>query len=202
MDDLLALLDNLGISRACLVGHSMGGNLHQELVFRHPERVEALVMVDCTWNFQKLSWLENLTLKSAGPIFKLYPYGALLDAAVNGTANSQEDRRALRESMQRLSKDEYVQILMATMVCLHYEPNYSIRKPLLLILGDQDATGNIRRAMPAWANHEAGCQLVILPDAKHAANLDQPELFHKHLLAFLSSSIGESQISPNKGGQE
>jgi pimeloyl-ACP methyl ester carboxylesterase len=29
--------------------------------------------------------------------------------------------------------------------------------------------------------------LVVIPNAKHAANLDQPELFHKTLLDFLSS---------------
>jgi pimeloyl-ACP methyl ester carboxylesterase len=197
---LLALLDSLAVPQATFVGHSMGGNLHQELVFRHPERVRALVMLDCTWNFQKLSALDGLMLKAAGPLFRLYPYNSLLDAAAKGTATSAENQRALRESMQRLSKDEFVQIMMATTQCLHYEPGYSIARPLLLMLGDQDATGNIRKAMPIWAEHEPAAQLVIIRNAKHAPNLDRPDVFHTHLLAFLNSQAGDSQSTLNKGG--
>jgi pimeloyl-ACP methyl ester carboxylesterase len=46
--DLLALLDHLGYERAALVGHSMGGYISQELAFLQPERVTALVTIDCT----------------------------------------------------------------------------------------------------------------------------------------------------------
>jgi len=200
VDDLLALLDSLAVAQACFVGDSMGGNLHQELVFRYPERVKALVMLDCTWNFQRLSRLDGLVLKTSGPLFRLYPYNALLDAAAKGTATSAENQRALRESMQRLSKDEFVQIMMATTACLHYEPDYYIKRPLLLMLGDQDATGNIRKVMPMWAEHEPSAQLVVIREAKHAPNLDQPDVFHTHLLAFLESQTGGSQATPNEGG--
>jgi pimeloyl-ACP methyl ester carboxylesterase len=34
-EDLLAILDSLQVEQAIFVGHSMGGNLHQELVFHH-----------------------------------------------------------------------------------------------------------------------------------------------------------------------
>jgi pimeloyl-ACP methyl ester carboxylesterase len=157
-------------------------------------------VLDCTWNFQKLSRMDGLVLRAAGPIFRLYPYAALLDASIKATATSAEDQRALRESMGHLSKDEFVQIMMATTACLHYEPEYSIRKPLLLLLGDQDATGNIRKAMPLWAEHEPSSELIIIRDAKHAPNLDQPAVFHKHLLAFLISQTGESQAIAHQGG--
>lgn len=198
--DLLALLDGLAVPQACFVGHSMGGNLHQELVFRHPQRVQAMVMLDCTWNFQRLSRLDGLILRAAGPLFRLYPYRALLDAAAKGTATSAENQRALRDSMQRLSKAEFVQIMMATTDCLHYEPGYSIAKPILLMLGDQDNTGNIRKVMPIWAQREPFAELVIVRGAKHAPNLDQPDVFHRHLLAFLGSQTGKNQATSHKGG--
>ncbi len=88
--------------------------------------------------------------------------------------------------MQRLRKEEYVSILMQTALCLHYEPEFKIGKPLLLLVGDQDKTGNIRKAMPLWAQHD-GVELVVIPNARHAANLDQPELFYKYLMDFLQS---------------
>jgi pimeloyl-ACP methyl ester carboxylesterase len=43
---VLALLDNLGIERAHLVGHSYGGAISLWLADRHPERLRSLVLVD------------------------------------------------------------------------------------------------------------------------------------------------------------
>ena len=185
-DDLLALLDTLQASQAVFVGHSMGGNLHQELFFHHPERVKAMAFLDCTWNFQQLSSSDKFWLSLAAPIFKLYSFKTLINQSLAVTAASEDSRELLRKSMQILSKDEYIHILMQTSHCLHYEPDFKIDKPMLMIVGDQDKTGNIRKVMPLWADHD-GAALVVIPHARHAANLDQPELFHKHLLEFLRS---------------
>jgi 3-oxoadipate enol-lactonase len=185
VEDLLALLDRIHAEQACFVGHSMGGNLHQELVFHHPARVKAMVFLDCTWNFQRLSALEAFSLRIAGPIFRIYPYKMLVDQSLAVTATSKASQEFLRSAVESLSKDEFVHILMATAACLHYEPDYAINKPLLLMVGDQDATGKIRKVMPVWARREPDCRLVVIPNAKHAANLDNPAFFHKVLLDFL-----------------
>ena len=189
--DLLALLDHLQVEQAVFVGHSMGGNLHQELVFQHPERVQAMAFLGCTWNFQKLTALEAFTGSIAGPIFKIYPHKLLIDQSLAATATSQASQELLRPAMESLSKAEFAQILLATLACLHYEPGYAINKPLLLMVGDQDATGNIRKIMPVWAQHEPDCRFVVIPQARHAANLDDPALFHSTLLDFLTSRCQE-----------
>lgn len=44
-DDTAGLLDALGIERAHVLGWSMGGNVAQELVFRHPEKVASLILM-------------------------------------------------------------------------------------------------------------------------------------------------------------
>jgi 3-oxoadipate enol-lactonase len=182
--DLLALLDQLKVREAILVGHSMGGNLHQEFAYHHPERVKALVMLDCTWNFMQLSKSDQFWLKAADPIFKLYPYKTLIDQSVAASAISKDAQELMRKAMQQLSKEEFVHVLMNSTQCLRYDPDYKITKPLLLMMADKEATGNIKKAMPLWARHE-GVDLVIIQNAKHAANLDQPEIFHKYLLEFL-----------------
>lgn len=183
--DLLSILDRLQIDQATFVGHSMGGNLHQELVFQHPERVKAMAFLDCTWNFQKLSALEAFSLGIAAPIFKIYPYKMLVNQSLAVTATSRASQEFLRPAMEILSKSEFVQILMETSSCLHYEPGYKINKPLQLMVGDGDTTGNIRKVMPIWAEQEPDCNFVVIPNAKHAANLDNPDFFHKVLLDFL-----------------
>ena len=184
--DLLALLDRLAVQKVIFVGHSMGGNLHQEIAFHHPERVAKLAMLDCTWNFMQLSASDRFWLKFADPIFKLYPYKTLIDQSVAVSATSKESQDLLRKAMQQMRKEEYVHVLMDATLCLRYDPEYKVTQPLLLMMGDKEATGNIRKAMPLWAKHD-GVDLVIIPNARHCANLDQPELFHKHLLDFLPS---------------
>ena len=184
--DLLAILDRLRASQVIFVGHSMGGNLHQELVFHHPERVLAMAFLDCTWNFQKLSGLDKLLLASAGPIYKLYSYSLLLDRSLRMTAISKASQDLLRPAMQSLSKNEFAEIMVATAACLHYEPDYQINKPLLLMVGDEDATGNIRKVMPVWARHEPQCRFEVIPNASHSPNLDNPAYFHQVLLEFLA----------------
>lgn len=45
-DALAGLLDTLGVARAGVVGHSLGGAVAQALAVRHPQRVDALRLVD------------------------------------------------------------------------------------------------------------------------------------------------------------
>lgn len=55
VDDLEALLDELGVERTALVAQSMGGRSALGFAVRRPERVTALVMAD-TWGF--FDWPE------------------------------------------------------------------------------------------------------------------------------------------------
>ena len=47
-DDILTILDGLGVDSAHLVGQSMGGALAQEVALDHPERVRSLTLVSTT----------------------------------------------------------------------------------------------------------------------------------------------------------
>jgi 3-oxoadipate enol-lactonase len=187
VDDLLAVLDAVGARQAAFVGHSLGGNVHQELVFRHPDRVAAMACVDSAWNFQRLTWLEALTIRAARPIFKLYPHKLLVAQALSAASESKTGQDLLRPAMTSLTKDEFVDISVAMTECLHHEPGYAVNKPLLLILGDKDATGNIRKTMPMWARIEPDCKLVVVPGVTHSPNLDAPQVFHEELMSFLEA---------------
>lgn len=187
VDDLIAILEQMQVQQAVFVGHSMGGNLHQELVFQHPDRVKAMVFLDCTWNFLKPSALESLSLSVAEPISRSAPFQTLKNQSPASTADSKASQDLFRPAMENLIKSESTQTLKAGADRLPDEPGYTINKPLLLMVGDKDSTGNIRKIMPVWAKQEPDCQFIVIPNAMHAANLDNPDFFHKALIDFLKN---------------
>jgi 3-oxoadipate enol-lactonase len=183
--DELALIDAVGERRAVLVGQSMGGNLAQEFVFRHPERVTALVLIDCTDDFQKLSALDKMSLASAGPIFVMYPFATLKRQSADASADTPAARAAIAAMMDRVAdKRSYVEILMRTTDVLHYEPDFRLPVPTLMVLGEHDRLGNIAKAMPAMARRE-GVQLHVVPGAGHASNMDRPGEVNAVVAGFL-----------------
>jgi 3-oxoadipate enol-lactonase len=185
VQDELALLDLVGESKAVLVGQSMGGNLAQEIVFRDSERVGALVLIDCTDNFQKLSAGEKMSLASAGPIFSLYPFKTLKRQSADASADTPRARGLIAAMMDRVAdKKSYVEILMRTTDVLHYEPDFRVPCPLLMLLGEHDRLGNIAKAMPVMAQRE-GVSLEIMRGAGHVSNMDQPDEVNATILSFL-----------------
>ena len=184
-DDLVALLDQLGEAQTLLVGHSMGGNIVQEVIFRSPARVRAAVLLGCANNMGKLTALERLQLRASGPLFALYPWGALRRQSADVSADRPEVRKYLYEVFGQMTKNDFVTALLALLRNLHEEPDYRIPVPFLLTHGANDKTGNIRRAAPEWARREPQCEYVVVPQAGHVANMDNPTFFNQLLLRFL-----------------
>jgi len=187
VDDLLTILDTLGIQQAIFAGQSMGGNITQEIAFLYPQRVKALVLIDCACNTFRLSSTEKLMLTIAPAMFKWYPESLLKSQSVQVSAVTEGARAYLREVFQMMSKDEFVNVLLATTGCLHEEPDYHIKQPMLLVHGKHDGTGNIRKVAPKWAAREPHCRYVVIPDAGHVANMDNSPFFNRLLLEFLQN---------------
>src|SRR5260370_12110997 len=56
VDDLRALLDTLGVSRAFILGLSRGGSVTIDFALTYPERTSALILVDpalCGWDWSE-----------------------------------------------------------------------------------------------------------------------------------------------------
>jgi pimeloyl-ACP methyl ester carboxylesterase len=59
VEDLVALLDVLGIPRVIVCGYSMGGPIALLLAERHPDRVAGMVLAASTLDFSSGSWLAS-----------------------------------------------------------------------------------------------------------------------------------------------
>jgi pimeloyl-ACP methyl ester carboxylesterase len=59
-----------------------------------------------------------------------------------------------------------------------------INCPVLLILGEKDKTGKVKRYNREWAK-QTGYPLVIIRDAAHNANVDKPQEVNNCIRKFL-----------------
>ena len=184
-DDMLNILDVFGIDKAILIGQSAGTYVIQEFAFQHPERVKAMIIIDGTRITEKLSIVESRSVKISPLMFKLWPYENLKKAMVNASAIKIETKQYLKEKFNELSKEEFINIWTGLSKCIHYEPDYHVHSPLLLTYGEYDKTGNIKKAMKEWSERDKQSKYVVIPDAGHCSNQDNPKLFNTVLMKFL-----------------
>jgi 3-oxoadipate enol-lactonase len=59
----------------------------------------------------------------------------------------------------------------------------------LLTHGDQDRAGTIRRDAPRWAASDPLIEYIVIPEAHHNANQDNPRFFNRILLEFLETKV-------------
>lgn len=193
--DVVAILDDLGVRRAVLIGQSMGGNISQEVLFRHPERVAAIVNLGCACNTFSMTRIERW---SAGPgmaLLRAYPAKSLLRTIAKRTSNVPAVRDYIYEAESLLTKAEFLSIFGSLLRILHHEPDYAITIPELILRGDNDRLGNFRRVMPLWQERDPNSELVVVPNAGHAANMDNAEFFNSTVLEWLRRTLPSARLA-------
>lgn len=186
VEDLLALVDQLGYQKAVFIGHSNGTYISQELAFRHPERVQALVIADGTCITWPRSAVEQWMVRASAPFMKLLPFETLKTISLPYFSDRKEIQKYIYEAFSMLTRQQYIDIWTGATACLHPEPGYWISQPTLLIHGDNDRTGDIKKIAPAWAAAMPNCQYEVFPNALHMAPMEYPELFNQLVMAFLA----------------
>jgi 3-oxoadipate enol-lactonase len=131
VDDLLAILDALGREKAVLVGHSNGTYIAQELAFRQPERVQALVIADGTCITWSHGPMEMFLLRHSAAFMRLLPFEMLKKAGLKAFSRKQEVREYVYRAFSQIPKRDFVQIWDGVVKGLHAEPGYRIVQPLL-----------------------------------------------------------------------
>ena len=184
VDDIQALVAHLHLERPVLVGHSLGGNIAQELVRRAPERFSALAVLDATWSTGPLGPVSRWLLRLAAPALALIPARSLPRVMADASAVTPAARADAARAFGILTKPEFLDVWRATTQFVRPDPGYRTPIPLLLVRGAEDRTGNISTAMPRWAEAEGVVESVI-PGAGHFVTLDAPEASSAVLTAFV-----------------
>jgi pimeloyl-ACP methyl ester carboxylesterase len=185
LDDLLKIMEIEQIQKAIFIGQSMGGNLSQEIAYYHPDKVEGLVLIDCTCNTAKLSLLDKMILSISKPMFILYPWKTLVRQSADACGMRREVKEYVEECFIKVGKETFIDILIEVTKCLHEDKNYKIKVPFLLLCGENDPTGNIRKIAEPWSASEPNCTYYMISNSGHNSNQDNPDEVNAHINNFL-----------------
>ena len=189
--DMLTILDHLQVSQVVLCGQSLGGYIAQHIYFAAPERVQAMIIIGSTPISIAYSKLEVWALKASLPLFRFWPYKHFAKTVAKNTAQSPLVRDYALKAVHQVDRDDFLTIWKAVTMAIDHQgrPDLKIEVPMLLVHGDNDKTGTIKRDMPIWSSHEKKATFHIIPDAGHNANQDNPEFSNRLMVDFLRQHV-------------
>lgn len=188
--DMLALLDELHVERAVVGGQSMGGYIAQHVYAFAPERVEALIIIGATPITKGYSRLEIRALKASLRVFSMWPYNHLTKTIARATARMSGARAYALDACRQVTRSDFLRIWKAVTLAVDGtgHPDLSFDVPLLLMHGQYDRHGTIRRDMASWAAADPAATYEIIPGAGHNANQDNADYTNEVLLRFLRTT--------------
>jgi len=192
-DDVLAVADALEAAQFRLLGHSMGGMVVQDVARRAPERVERLVLMDTSHRCPDgidpdlAATAAHIAVNDGMAALK-----AAMDAADPLGTPAYQRLVAERPGYAEFGEKKFfalspVMYAATMMEIVHQRDRLSdlagISCPTLVMVGEQDTPFLAQsRAMAATIPH---AQLVVIPDAGHSPQFENPTAWRTALEAFL-----------------
>ncbi len=193
VDELAALLRALGISRAALLGMSMGGNVAINFTLKHPEVVAALITVGSTLDgyiMQKstrlrfrrvLAAVNDSGLAKAKEIW-------LNDLLLTPVTRIAAIKAKIRQIVLEWPGAQFLRSTFADFLPLRppaIRRLEGIRIPTLVLNGEHDdpsmlAIGDTIASRVPWAKR------VIVPRSGHLVNLERPDEFNELVEDFIA----------------
>jgi pimeloyl-ACP methyl ester carboxylesterase len=185
-DEMLALVDSLGVDRFHLMGHSMGGMIVQQMSVTAPHRIRKLicfgtgprgVMPD---RFEPIKVSrEKFITQGVANTAKQIASNWFVDAEnASGYSlcvelGSQVSQRTALHGLAAMEAWDGTQALA------------TIKQPTLVLWGDSDRSYSWAQPLALWEGIEHS-QLAVLPHCGHNAHMEKPDLVNAIVKDFLS----------------
>jgi 3-oxoadipate enol-lactonase len=187
-DDVLGLLDALGVARTHFVGLSMGGMIGQAVALKRPAILASLVLADTAcrmppeagplWDARiAMAESQGMAALAAGTIERWFT-PPFIERAPDIV-----DR--VRMLIRTTAPQGFIGCSQAIRALDYADRLHAIRVPTLIIVGENDL-GTPVAASEVMHAAIAGSKLVVLPSAAHLSNIEQAERFNHALAGFLA----------------
>jgi pimeloyl-ACP methyl ester carboxylesterase len=203
--DLLHVMDELGLEKPVLLGHSMGVQILLEFALRNPTRVKALVPICGSYGRPLDTFHGNDLLGRVFPLLHgtvmRFPKGAQrfwtsvvgLDVVyaiallreVDGRIVRREDFKPYFDHLSRMDVRTFVRVLDDVR---HHSVEHAlpeIKAPTLVIAADRDTFTPVDLSI-RMAELIPGAELCVIPGASHVAPIENRELVELRIEKFLA----------------
>ncbi len=186
-DDAVGLLDALGIQKAHFMGLSIGGMIGQQLGARYPDRILSLSLCNTASEMPPRSlWEERFEIARSQGI------AGLVDGTIQRWFTAPFIERApqeiekVRQMILSTNVDGYIGCGSAVRDMAQSTLLLKIKAPTLVLSGRYDPACTVDQGtvLHRLIDHS---NMVILEDAAHLSNIEQPEAFNKTVRQFIDS---------------
>ena len=185
--DAVGLMDVMGLEKVRFCGLSKGGMVGQMLATVHPHRLHSAVLCDTAafmgpaeiWDGRVRMARDQGMEAIVQPTLERWFTPATHKSAPGEVAK-------VGEMVRSTPLEGYANCCHAIKVMDQRESIKSIDIPVLVIVGEDDPGTPVAAAELIHA-HISGSSLVVLKEAAHFANMEQPEPFNAALLPFLAA---------------
>ena len=186
-DDAVALLDALKIDKVHFIGLSMGGMIGQQLGARYPERVYSLSLCDTASEMPPRNlWEERFEIARKDGI------PGLVDGTIKRwfttpfIERAPQDIEKVRQMILGTGVEGYIGCASAVRDMAQTTMLLKIKAPTLILTGRQDPACTVDQAIVLNRMID-GSKMVILEEAAHLSNIEQPEAFNRTVRAFIDT---------------
>jgi pimeloyl-ACP methyl ester carboxylesterase len=199
------LLTTIGVERATIVGHSLGGGVAMQFFYQFPQRTERLVLISSGGLGHKVSpLLRGAALPGSAALLRLASRPRLVDAIAAAGKHlrarghstgvyMQAIARALAPLREEGSRHAFLQTLRSVIDVQGQRVSARDRlyllgeMPTLIVWGERDRTIPLEHGLEAERSIP-NCRFETLPGAAHFPNLEDPDGLARILADFLATT--------------
>ena len=187
VEDILLLIDELGLERPTLIGHSMGGQVATEFALAYPDRISNLILIaPALSGFQGYTEFERImnTMMNAAP-----DLNQMVEVMLNSPLYQVVKQRPERRLAIQMLRDQFLRMFegLAFQIVWPDPPAIDrlkdLRSKTLFLIGQKDLAENFIAA--EHFREITNIKFVKIPGADHMLTLTHSEDLYQEIIAFM-----------------
>lgn len=191
---VIRFMDHLGMEKVNLVGHGLGGMVAIRAASERPDRFWKIMAVNTPIRGDQI---HDMTRSSNGTFARLFgrsnPTNVWARKVREMTFDDENIQREIVEDTEHLSEDLLHQVTASIVSTDLRQDLARLATPLLAVYGEKDLIVVQDQAARLAEDSRHFQQVFTLPKARHFPFLDQPNVFNRLLMDYLS--MDESNLN-------
>ena len=185
-DDMLEVVDHLGIDKAHFMSVSLGSVILQKIEEKRPNLIDKMIMAGGVF---RATFRIKFFVHSAKFLSHFLPYRVMYDLfslIVLPRKNHRKSRRMFRLQSQKITPEAYLKWVGLYKEFFRLLRNFferELKSASLVVMGEEDHV--FVKAAEKFARTHRNAQLIVFEKCGHVCNIEQYERFNRTALAFL-----------------